>query len=118
MDIKIHPGFLAEVDDKIVGFITYSSEDGAIKITWLGVSLKLHRKGVGTALIKKIENIASGLSVDKITVETLSEKEDWKPHEQTRAFYIKHGYKLESTRIITSRAGGEKFNLAKYSKDI
>lgn len=116
LDIKIHLGLLAEIEDQIVGFITYSSEDGEINITWLGVLPKLHRKGIGTALLKEVEKITRNLNVDKISIETLSEKEEFKPYEQTRAFYKKHGYLLESSRTITSKDNGEKFELAKYSK--
>ncbi len=118
LDIKVHQGFVAKIEDKIVGFITYSSEDGEIKISWLGILPELQRRGVGTALLKYLEQTALRLGVDRINVETLAESENYKPYKQTRAFYNKNGFQLESTRTITSKSSGERFCLAKYYKNI
>ncbi|MFA7243835.1 MAG: GNAT family N-acetyltransferase [Patescibacteria group bacterium] len=117
LDLKLHHGFAAENDGKIVGFITFSSEEGDIKITWLGVNLNSHRKGVGGQLLEKVEKAARNLEVKKITVETLSDKEDWEPYNRTRAFYLKNGFKFLSDRKITNKSD-ETFWLVKYIKEL
>lgn len=117
LDLKLHRGFVAIQNNKRVGFITFSSEDGDIKITWLGVTLESHRNGIGGLLLKELEKLATSLAVKKIEVETLSEKEDWEPYNRTRAFYIKNGFVFVSDRQITSKKSGEVFWLAKYEKE-
>lgn len=117
LDLKLHRGLVAENEGKIVGFITFSSEDGDIKITWLGVDLNSHRKGTGSKLLAQLEKMAKELGVEKITVETLSEKEDWEPYIRTRAFYQKNGFKFLNDRKITNKSG-ETFWLVKYAKTL
>lgn len=118
LDLKLHRGFVAILEGKMAGFITFSSEDGDLKITWLGVKLKYPRRGIGGALVSELEKTAKELNVGKIFVETLSEKEDWQPYERTRAFYTKKDFKFVSDREIMSRKSGEIFCLAKYEKEL
>jgi ribosomal protein S18 acetylase RimI-like enzyme len=118
LDLKLHRGYIALQNNKVVGFITFSSEDGDIKITWLGVDLESHRNGIGGLLLKELEKLARDLGVRKIEVETLSEREEWEPYNRTRAFYIKNDFVFVSDRQITSRKSGEIFWLAKYEKEL
>lgn len=118
LDLKIHRTFVVEDNNKLIAFLCYSSEDGLFKITWLGVSPKYHRLGIGTNLIKELEKIAKKFKVNQITVETLSDKEIFEPYIQTRNFYKKIGFRFDSDRQIISKESGEKFYLSKYIKNI
>jgi len=48
LDLKIHKGFVAEERGKVLGFVTYTSNKGEMKISWIGVDPKFQRKGIGT----------------------------------------------------------------------
>ena len=78
--------YVAEYDNKIVGFVIYHDflmQDGILRfIDDFGVSKSFRRKGIGTALMKKIES-------EKI-------KRFWllsKPNSNAYLFYKSLGYK-------------------------
>ena len=51
IDSQINNCFVAEQDNKIVGFITFSAQNGEAWINWLGVSINYHRQGIGGKLL-------------------------------------------------------------------
>ncbi len=91
-DLKVQVGHVAAIDENIVGFIIYSSSADSAKIEWLGVDPSYHRRGVGTALLKKLEKELKNKGIKTIRVETLGESVEYQPYEQTRAFYRKNGF--------------------------
>lgn len=118
IDIKINKGFIAEENNRVLGFLTYTSYEGKVELGWFGVDPKLHRKGVGTALFKKVEKEIKKTGTSELRVDTLSEKEKYKPYERTRAFYQKMGFRLEKTKKRKDKYTGKKFYMATYLKKI
>ncbi len=93
VDFQVN-NLLSVVENNIViGFICYSSYNGAIKILWIGVKKEFQRKGIGFKLLKELEKIAKKYNSKSIEVETLSENVSYKPYELTRNFYNKNGFK-------------------------
>jgi len=85
-DASVLHGFIAMVDDKPVGLITYNIEGGECEIVTLN-SL-LDGKGIGTQLIEAVKNVAKDHNCKRIwIIET---------NDNTKAlrFYQKRGFHL------------------------
>jgi N-acetylglutamate synthase-like GNAT family acetyltransferase len=93
IDLKINKTIVAEENEKIVGFLSYISEGGFIKINWIGVTKNFQRKGIGGRMINWLEKDARNLKARAIQVETLTDKEEYEPYQKTRNFYYKMGFK-------------------------
>ena len=117
-DLNFHQGHAAEWDGKIVGFVTYSSFEGEVFISWLGVSPDYQRKGIGEALVRELEEKLIRLGINKLKVETLSEKIKYKPYILTRNFYRKMGFVETTNRKIISKETKEKLELVTFQKDL
>ncbi|MDO8444210.1 MAG: GNAT family N-acetyltransferase [bacterium] len=116
-DLHFHKTIVAEIENKIVGFVTYTSHEGNVFIGWLGVDNNLHRHGIGTKLIEALEQELLSLGITKYEVETLSETIDHPPYIPTRAFYEKMGFEKGKSREIISTTG-EKLELVTYWKNL
>jgi len=116
LDLKIHKGFVAEEKGKILGFVTYTSNEGETKISWIGVEPEFQGKGIGTKLLRKLEKELKRIGVKDLRVETVGDSTKYKPYEITRAFYRKMGFRVEKVRKIRSKDTGEEFNLATFIK--
>lgn len=95
IDLRIHKGYVAEENRKIIGFVTYMSDEGKAELGWIGVDPKLHRCGVGSKLFKKMEEKLKKIGVKELRVGTVAESVKYEPYEKTRAFYKKMGFKVE-----------------------
>ncbi len=115
-DLKLFPGYVAEVDNRIVGFIVYSLEEERAQIKWIGVKLELHRQGIGTKLHRAMEDMLKEAGIKEIRVETVAEETEYEPYERTRAFYEKMGFRVEKVERTKSEDTGEEFHLATYMK--
>jgi ribosomal protein S18 acetylase RimI-like enzyme len=109
-DLNFHQGYVAECDGKIVGFLTYSSFEGEVFISWLGVLPDYQRKGIGKALVHELEEILITLDINKLKVETLSEKIEYEPYVRTRKFYRKIGFTQTTSRKVISNVISKKTN--------
>lgn len=118
LDLRIHKGFVAEENGEILGFITYTSNDGETKISWIGVNPKFQRKGIGTKLLKRLEKELNKLGAKELRVETVAETENYKPYEITRTFYKKMGFEFGKVKKVKSKDTGQEFNLATYVKKL
>lgn len=116
-DLNFHKIIVATQDSQIVGFLSFSSEEGHVFISWLGVSEEVQGRGIGTKLLKFLEEELLKLNINKLQAETLSEKIDYEPYVKTRAFYEKMGFKKAESRKIKS-ADGEDIELVIYRKDL
>jgi len=116
LDLKIHKGFVAEERGKVLGFVTYTSNEGETKISWIGADPKFQRKGIGTKLLKRLEKELKKLGIKELRVETVAESEKYEPYEITRAFYQKMGFKVERIRKAKDKDTGKEFELATYVK--
>lgn len=117
-DIKLYPGFVAERSDGIVGFILYSLENEKAQIKWIGVSLELHRQGIGTKLHQVMEDTLNEVGITELRVETVAEETEYEPYERTRAFYERMGFRVEKVARTKSEDTGEEFYLATYMKKL
>jgi ribosomal protein S18 acetylase RimI-like enzyme len=117
-DIKLHPGYVAERSDGIIGFIVYSLENERGQIKWIGVRLELHRQGIGTELHRAMEEKLNRTGIKEIRVETVAEETEYEPYERTRAFYEKMGFRVEKVARTKSEDTGEEFYMATYMKKL
>src|SRR4030042_4658567 len=94
LDLKIHEGFVAEEKNRILGFITYSSKEGAVELTWMGIDPKFHSKGIGRKLLNALVKELKKFNVKELIVETVADSVKYEPYESTRLFYKKMGFRL------------------------
>ena len=85
---------IAEIGKNVVGFGKIVPEKNEIRAIY--VSTKAKRKGVGTALLMKLEEIAKEKSIKKLNLESSITAEK---------FYNKNGYKNLEYRYFTLKTG-------------
>lgn len=93
IDFKINNAIVAIQQGKVVGFLCYSAEGGALKINWMAVKREFRRQGIGNSLLKYLIKKARKIKSKAVIAETLSDKERYKPYQETREFYYKNGFK-------------------------
>ena len=57
-DLRHQEGFVALADGRVVGFITTFVAEGRLNIGWLGVRPDCQRKGIGSQLLARAEELA------------------------------------------------------------
>jgi MFS family permease/ribosomal protein S18 acetylase RimI-like enzyme len=93
-ELKTHGGFAAFFEGALVGFVTFDTVTKEIaKISWMGVRKELHRKGIGSKLLRSLEEYLIHLGYGILEVDTVAESVDYEPYEFTRNFYYKHEFK-------------------------
>lgn len=92
--------YIAEDEGKIVGFIVFKVKDNYGYIDNIMVSKEAQRKGVGTALVAHIEDIAQarGCSIMKTDTTENAEGVPWKAYR----FWITIEYKDTGERLSTN----------------
>lgn len=93
LDFEINNLAVAIGEDKVVGFVCYSSYSGKILLLWTAVKREEQGRGIGEKLLKWLEEMAKNLGLLSIEVETLSDEDDYEPYKKTRDFYYKNGFK-------------------------
>lgn len=53
-----------------------------------------HRRGIGGRLLNVAEGTARDMGIDELAAYTLGDNVDYQLYEQTRAFYLKHGFRV------------------------
>lgn len=91
-DFHSQKGFVYRLNDKVVGFIMYFSNQGIAEIGWMGVKPEFQGKKIGTELLMYLKSELIKNKCSSLIVKTLDESVDYKPYEQTRAFYMKNGF--------------------------
>ena len=94
IDIQHQGGFVAVQDGRVVGFVTLYVAEGRLQIGWLGVRMGFQRKGIGKALLHRVEERALELGLDEVATFTLGDSVDYPPYEQTRMFYFQNGFEV------------------------
>lgn len=79
---------VAIISGKIVGVQKYKEIDNKIYVYQLAVLKTYRNKGIGTSLLKEIENIASNKKIKIITLDCMKEK-------HLPEYYEKLGYKVD-----------------------
>lgn len=92
-DLKSHQLLVAEIDSKVIGFLSYFTYEGIGHIGWLGVLKEYHRQGIGRALYNEFEQEMGKIKIRTLQVYTLGDGVDYEPYERTRNFYRKVGFK-------------------------
>jgi len=93
VDLHNQIGAVAEVNDDVVGFVTWLSRAGIGEIGWIGVAPDHHRRGIGAHLLAFAEDRLQSSGATEVQVETLGESVDYEPYERTRAFYRAAGFR-------------------------
>jgi len=86
-----------ELEKRPIGFAYYapaSMTDRTWYLYWIAVSKDIHARGIGTQLLKYVENDIRGRQGRILLIETSSLAH----YELTRRFYLKHQY--EQTAVI------------------
>ena len=91
--------FVAESNDKVIGFIVYNMENCNDNIDNIVVAKEEQRKGVGRNLVEYIESLAESRGFDIITTDTTENSNGvpWKAY----GFWKKLGYKDTGERLTT-----------------
>ncbi|MBL7554899.1 MAG: GNAT family N-acetyltransferase [Bdellovibrionaceae bacterium] len=92
-DFHSQKGFVYRDDDKVLGFITYFSNQGIAEIGWMGVLPEFQKNKIGTGLLNHLKEELKNNNCSALVVKTLDESVDYKPYEKTRAFYLKNNFK-------------------------
>lgn len=88
--IRSFPAYVYD-DNEIIGFVSIKEKSNqVIEIEVFAVDSKNQHKGIGTELLKYIENVVAKGRI--IEVKTLDSSNDYEPYVQTRAFYEKNGF--------------------------
>jgi len=107
VDFRCQRGLVAVERKRIVGYVSYVSEDGIPRITRLGVSPALHRKGIGKRLVAAVEREVKRAGAKALQVEAMG----WtrpvaSQHADTMRFYAALGFKTVRKHPIHVEAGG------------
>ena len=78
--------------NETLGFVCYSSYDGVMQLIWMAVERNHQGMGIGTMLLKWVEDEARGHGLTLIQVETLPEEDSYEPYKLTRKFYYDNGF--------------------------
>lgn len=99
-----------EIEGQLVAFIAYKIEEGIFEITRLAVCEEHHQKGIGTALIRHVENFVE--DVDKIIISAAFGN---MPAEE---LYVKLGYNLADViDVVIDEDEDEEFRQGIYEKN-
>ncbi len=99
-DTNALPTLLALVDGEVVGFLTIKQHNEyAAEIHVMGIRPDRQRKGVGRALVRRVEQILRERGVEYLQVKTLSPSHPDEGYARTRKFYYAMGFRpLEEFR--------------------
>ena len=113
VDLKHQRGILAELNERVVGFITLFVSEGRLNIGWLGVNKDCQRQGIGSRLIEQAEETASSMGLNELATSTLGESVEYPPYEITRSFYMKHGFKVYQRNKTDNPSCPEEIKISK-----
>jgi len=88
-----HATLIAECDGSIVGYAYYAPDimtDGTWYLYWIAIDHTLHGRGLGSALLKQVEQAIRASEGRLLLIETSSQPS----YHRTRMFYLKHGYQI------------------------
>ena len=89
------PVFAAYDGDRALGMVSVLRHyDAAGEIHVMGVRPEAHRRGVGRALVERVEQMLIDEGREFLTVKTLSPSAPNEPYDRTRAFYLGLGFRL------------------------
>lgn len=92
VDLRYQPGWVATLEDRIVGFISFFVNQGKAEIGWIGVLPDLHRGGIGRLLLEQLITLLRAEQIAELYVHTLGDSVEYEPYRKTRAFYRGMGF--------------------------
>ncbi len=106
--------FIVAVDDKDqpIGYACYGPTpltEGTYDLYWIAVSADLEGKGIGTSLLRAVEEDLRSRNGRMLIIETSSSE----AYDKTRQFYIKNGYPLTETIKDFYRPGEDRVTFIK-----
>jgi len=115
IEIDLHHNhfFVAVESNQVIGFICFTTYSGKALLLWMGVKVEAQGKGVGSMLLKKLEDVVKQLGLHSIEVETLPDEDDYKPYKQTRNFYYKSGFECVLYKKATTEGWDDQILLEK-----
>lgn len=88
------PSVIASIDGEDVGFLTLVHHSPyATEVYVMAVLPNHHRRGIGRAMLRHVEDILGRAGVEFLQVKTLSAKHPDEGYEKTRAFYLAYGFR-------------------------
>lgn len=90
VDASALPGWLAELDGRVAGLLTYQLRDGAAEIVTINVVEP--GQGIGTALLAELARAMRDRGVDRLRVTTTNDNLD------ALRFYQRNGFRLVELR--------------------
>jgi len=94
-DVRVQRGLVAVDDgDQVVGFVTYKHHyPVSAEITWIAVAGSCQSQGIGTSLIRTLEDhLRQDGQTRILQVKTLAETVEYEPYARTRRFYERIGF--------------------------
>jgi len=89
-----HPSVIASIEGDDVGITTVLDHgEYAAEIYLMGVVPEHHRKGIGDAMLRRVEAALAGRGVEFLQVKTLSPAHPDPGYAKTRAFYVAYGFR-------------------------
>ncbi|PIY80987.1 MAG: hypothetical protein COY80_00020 [Candidatus Pacebacteria bacterium CG_4_10_14_0_8_um_filter_42_14] len=117
-DINFQKAYVADVDSKVVGFISIRSQDGKPYIGWLGVDIRSHRSGIGKALVAHVQDLLVAAGANTLRVETVVEQDPPDgSYDLTVKFYKSCGFAIEHVEERKT-ADGFKFSMGTMIKEL
>lgn len=102
-----------EETKQAAGYICYGKRpltDWTYDLYWIAVDPNIHGKGLGSRLVKHMEDDLAGSGGKIILIETSGKAE----YENERKFYIKNGYEVQTIIKDFYRRGDDLFIYRKY----
>jgi ribosomal protein S18 acetylase RimI-like enzyme len=95
-DLRTDGGLVAvSPGGEVIGFITWRRHlDGAAEISWMAVYASLRGRGVGTAMLRRLESLLTAARYTSLSLLTSAKSHTYQP---TRAFWQARGF----TPILT-----------------
>ncbi len=93
-DLETHPGFVAVRGDRLIGFAMWARIDAEVAdLSWIGVAVDAHRRGIGTALLVALLADLRHRGFGSLEVSTVADNVDYEPYDRTRRFYRSRGFR-------------------------
>lgn len=93
-DVRSHQGVVAVEAGRLVGFATWHVMDSeTADLSWLGVAKEVHRKGIGSALVRLVLSRLRTEGIRYLEVSTVADSVDDEPYANTRKFYRAMGFR-------------------------
>jgi GNAT superfamily N-acetyltransferase len=89
-----HPSVIASINGDDVGITTVKHHSPyAAEVYLMAVKPRFHRAGVGTAMLRHLEDTLAAQGIEFLQVKTLSAARPDRDYDKTRAFYLAYGFR-------------------------